>query len=59
MDLVDASGVAARDRGQRGQTGSKHVRLSIAWSSAVAPINNGSPNCELALTYYCRLSQFN
>src|SRR5258708_3305722 len=84
MDLVDASGVAARmeDTGSpsavasevsghvgdcqarpRQQdpccaeaTGSKlHVRLSIAWRGAIAPINNGSPNSEMALTHYFQI----
>ena len=58
MDLVDASGVAARMEDNEGKRAA-NMRLSIAWRSAVAPINNGSPNCELALTYYCRVSQFN
>jgi hypothetical protein len=38
MDRVDSFGAAA------------HVRLSMAWRAAFAPINNASPNSEMALT---------
>ena len=58
MDLVDAFGVAARmeDTGSLSAVASKlHVRLSIAWRGAVAPINNGSPNSEMALTHYFQI----
>jgi hypothetical protein len=54
MDVVDAS--ESRRTGQRHQdpcyaeaTGGKfHMRLSIAWRGALAPINNASPNGEMA-----------
>jgi hypothetical protein len=53
---VHVGATARRDHGNKillryaEATGSKfHVRLSMAWCCALAPINNASPNSEMAL----------